>query len=141
MTTDETKETTEVQPDAPAETAPEPPTDPAAEPVKQESEVQRLSKIKIEHVDLLEVENIFLRSQALESNVRLLDQQKLQIIEQLKGLQKDMLEKKKALGEKYNTDMDKVDIDPEGNVKPRVQLPNMPGMRRAMPGPMPGPRR
>ena len=133
---DETKETTEMQPSDPT---PEVPTEPG--PAKGEPESVRLSKIKVDEADLLRVENVFLKAQNLESQIRMLDAQKLQLIEQLKGLQKDMLEKKKALGEKYNIDMDKVDIDPEGNVKPRVQLPNMPGMRRAMPGPMPGPRR
>jgi len=135
---DETKETTEMQPSDPT---PEVPTEPG--PAKGEPESVRLSKIKVDEADLLRVENVFLKAQNLESQIRMLDAQKLQLIEQLKGLQKDMLEKKKALGEKYNIDMDKVDIDPEGNVKPRVQLPNMPpGMRRGpVPGPMPGPRR
>ena len=139
---DKTKETIEMQPSDPSTEVPTEQPAPAESGLANgEPESARLSKIKVDETDLLRVENVFLKAQNLESQIRMLDAQKLQLIEQLKKLQQEMLDKKKALGEKYGIDMDKVDVDADGNVKPRVQLPNMPsGMRRG-PVPMPGPRR
>lgn len=93
-----------------------------SEDMKKDAERERaaaaptMPPAKLTDTERLEIENIFLKIQNAQLQVQNIDNAKVALVEQMRELQKEMDEKRKALSAKYGVDITRATVKPDGTI-------------------------
>lgn len=80
---------------------------------------------KLEDGEVLKIENMYLKLQNMQLQVQNLDRTKADLIDQMRAQQKELEEYRASLSQKYNADISRTNVTPDGHIlRPGQPLPS-----------------